>query len=186
MKTQRLTNDLKDKIVDAASRKAFGDRKQQITQRLQALAVRVYNMHYPAELQELMHALQDKTGGRAFEVSTSFCNQYFAGRRGTMQFPEAKLFLADRRDPKFEHLDAAHPLTLEFYAIYDVSEALKEETKQLRREVRGVLNSVTTVKKLLEVWPAVAELLPDPAKPEAALPAIQLDKINAAIFHTEG
>lgn len=181
----RLTNALKDQIVDAAAKKAFGERERLLKERKNQLAMSVYALHYPLPLQEIMTTMQTKMGNRPFSMSDSFYGQSFGGRRQYLHLPQEKPFFAERLDPKYEYLDVDHPLTLEFNAISNADDDLKAEDKKLRSEVRAILNSVTTVKRLLDVWPEVKDLLPNLEKPEVYLPAVQIDKINATIFKTK-
>lgn len=61
-------------------------------------------------------------------------------------------------------------------------EELAERERALRVKVRAVVESVTTVARLVEVWPEVAELLPEVhAGPKGNLPATLIADLNAEI-----
>ena len=78
-------------------------------------------------------------------------------------------------------LAADHPLSVEFSQLEDERETLAKKRDDLRTEVRAAVNSCTTVAKLLRIWPEAKELLPAYATQTTNLPAVQVDKLNAAI-----
>lgn len=78
-------------------------------------------------------------------------------------------------------LDAEHPLSVEFFALEARKTDLNKKRADLRTDVRAALNSVTTVARLLKVWPEVKELLPTSAAPTTNLPAVKVEHLNAAI-----
>jgi hypothetical protein len=77
---------------------------------------------------------------------------------------------------------ADNPLSDMFDNIHNEKEKRKEIKETVRVNVWAVLNSVTTVKKLLEVWPESAELIPSGIeKPVINLPTIQIADLNNMI-----
>lgn len=74
-----------------------------------------------------------------------------------------------------------HPLSVEFYELEDAARAIEKKRDDLKIEVRAAVDSVTTVGKLLSVWPEAKELLPTYAAQPKNLPAVRVDKLNAAI-----
>ena len=78
-------------------------------------------------------------------------------------------------------LPADHALTIEFEALEALRKQLEDERGTLRQNVRAAVNAVTTVAKLLAVWPEAAELLPTSAAPKPQLPAVNVQVLNAAI-----
>lgn len=91
--------------------------------------------------------------------------------------------LEERRICPSEVVFAAdHPLVLQFGQLENRKADLKSKRGTLKQQVQAVLASVTTVKKLLEVWPEAKELLPqnvEEAKPQ--LPALPIADVNALI-----
>ena len=64
----------------------------------------------------------------------------------------------------------------------DKEEAFNKELAELYENVYASISSITTVKKLLEQWPEVIELLPSELKqPKIQLPALQANKLNKLI-----
>ena len=79
------------------------------------------------------------------------------------------------------NLASNHPLTVEFERLEHLEKELVDGEINLRAEVRAVLDSVTTVSKLLKVWPEAKELLPAGEQKEVKLPSVQLVKLNETI-----
>ena len=86
-----------------------------------------------------------------------------------------------QRPAKNVSLAAEHPLSVAFFALENRKKDLDKKRGDLLSEVRAALNSVTTVARLLKVWPEAKELLPTSAAPAPQLPAIRVEHLNAAI-----
>lgn len=79
-------------------------------------------------------------------------------------------------------LAADHPLADEFYALEKRREELENRAKVIKAQVWAVVDSVTTIKKLLEVWPEARELLPPDEQPVITnVPAVLITSLNSAI-----
>lgn len=55
---------------------------------------------------------------------------------------------------------ADHPFSLEFDEIEKEAKAIDDIYTQTKLEVEAVVNSVTTINKLVQIWSEVVELLP--------------------------
>lgn len=79
-------------------------------------------------------------------------------------------------------LPADNPLVQKFLDAEAKVKELDSSIKTIRENVRAVVYSVTTVKRLIEVWPESAELIPKEVEVvRAGLPAINFESLNAAI-----
>lgn len=64
-------------------------------------------------------------------------------------------------------------------ALSQRREKLREDRATLRHRAEAVINSVTTVKRLLEVWPELDDFLPEEnAGPAGDVPAIMVSDLN--------
>lgn len=84
--------------------------------------------------------------------------------------------------PKQAQYDAEHQFTTQYRLLEKRKRAVEERREEVREEVWATLRRFTTVAKLLKVWPAAAELLPDEdgeAKPQ--LPAVRTGDLNSLI-----
>lgn len=89
----------------------------------------------------------------------------------------------DGRRPAREGLmlPADHPLTVEFEALETIEADLNDRREKLKYDVRAMVNSVTTVARLLAVWPEAKELIPTYAVQPKNLPAVNVEQLNSAI-----
>lgn len=77
---------------------------------------------------------------------------------------------------------AEHEITKRFDEICALQQKLEAKKKDIESNVWAALNSVTTVKRLIEVWPESKELLQKEAdKASAALPALRVEDLNKMI-----
>ena len=81
--------------------------------------------------------------------------------------------------PVFE---ADHAITIRFHELENAARDLDDRTDALKTQVRAVVNSVSTVKQLLNVWPEAKELLPATVEEsKSKLPAVQVETLNTLI-----
>ncbi|AUW07804.1 hypothetical protein MC52_025005 [Klebsiella michiganensis] len=77
---------------------------------------------------------------------------------------------------------AEHEITKRFDSIIDEEQKLNSRKKEIEATVWAALKSVTTLSRLVEVWPESKELIPenvDSAK--VALPALKIEDLNRLI-----
>lgn len=97
-------------------------------------------------------------------------------RVGLHEFPEVRYV---SHEPT---VASDHPLAVEFHAMEDAHQEVCEREKVLTAQVMSVLNSATTIKKLVEIWPEARELLPPNEQPIISnVPAVLISSLNAAI-----
>lgn len=77
---------------------------------------------------------------------------------------------------------ANHPQVEAYFKVREEVDELEASRSKIRQEVQAMVYSVNTTKRLVEVWPESAELIP-PANQVAkvGLPAINVASLNAAI-----
>jgi hypothetical protein len=77
---------------------------------------------------------------------------------------------------------AEHALVKEFYDMGSKQDDIDKQTETLRLQVRAAISKVTTVDKLIKLWPEASELLPtDMASVVTNLPALAVADLNALI-----
>ena len=77
---------------------------------------------------------------------------------------------------------ADNPLVQKFLDAEKVVEELDSSAKSIKANVKAVVYSVNSTKRLVEVWPEAAELIPsDIEVVRAAVPAIDFNNLNASI-----
>ena len=105
-------------------------------------------------------------------VPTSVLLQTF-NRRGGISVNYATGGSRQTRFLKFKQLEIcdSYSFTLDSYPAvteavndyFETEKRLNDEISKLKSEVLGIVNSVSTVKRLLEVWPECEALIPEPA-----------------------
>lgn len=79
-------------------------------------------------------------------------------------------------------LRADNPLVAEFHEVHNQQEEYENKVVTLRNSVNGVIANITTVKKLLDVWPEAKEILPpEIEKQTVQLPMVQTADLNKLI-----
>ena len=77
---------------------------------------------------------------------------------------------------------ATDHLSIEFTELEAKGKSINKKKDDLKTTVTSILNSVSTTKRLIEVWPEAKELLPDSVEKEiTGLPALQIADVNKLI-----
>lgn len=172
----RLTKSLKDEIVSRVIKDVTGVRAEILKAGLKEAADQAYyEIYTPDEVSYMKSGPKD-----AFYQEESLWLG-FDGRHRRLDMSKVRPVFADRagRYHVFQ-LDEGSPVRAVLDGLRKEEAALEEDRSALRREVRSVLNSVTTVKRLLDVWPEAEKYLPD--RPETPnLPAVVVADLNKKI-----
>ena len=78
-------------------------------------------------------------------------------------------------------IESDNPLHAEFDAIQLEQNTVLSLRAHVKAEVSAMVNSVTTVKKLIEVWPESKELIPEFEREQSASLVVSVDNLNAMI-----
>lgn len=193
----RLSKQLKQAIFDAAVVKA-GIPAKQAAIRLRyadwAEAVRV--RYVTPEVESLISAAEVASDAvPSWCKSRSFCKTENAGimyanvggQRRSIRFNgllqrEGEDVYRVAPDNYHVELTADDPLTEQLYAIDHDADKLKAEIEQLSVSLWAVLNSVSTDKRLVEVWPEAIAFIPAAEKASTSnLPALPIADLNKLI-----
>lgn len=180
MASTRLTTTLRGEILAAAMKGAYDNVKAQIDDKMIEFSERVYRSLVTEEQERAMGRLPHGF----FNLSdTKSARIYPSDGTSSRRYTGLK-FKKERRLPAFcsgyndvtINDDAIHAAYLAIEKEYD---ALKEKREELRVQIAGVLESVNTVQKLLEVWPEAEPFIPEYVfVKKAALPALVTDALN--------
>jgi hypothetical protein len=87
-----------------------------------------------------------------------------------------------KNTPSSHTLLADNPLVAEFHEIHNKQAEYDDKLSILTNSVQAAVQKVTTVKKLLEVWPEAKELIPEEVEKQVKqLPAIKTEDLNKMI-----
>ena len=198
MSTIRITSALRDGIVENAIVQRFAADKLQIAEQeehVRALTAERDRNGYEAAFSEVDRKRLSAAPGGWFpentkvKVAVEETNEVIE-----ISFAEAQRVPYEVHDKRHgTHIAsiikpdhpymAARKTVRDAKAILDaMRKDLQEQERALRAKVRAVVESVTTVARLVEVWPEVTELLPEiHAGPKGTLPATLISDLNAEI-----
>nr|DAX06415.1 MAG TPA: Nucleotide modification associated domain 5 [Caudoviricetes sp.] len=201
----RLTNDARDKIIAAAMDKsgfpkrleearnnvekikmeclisAFGGLKpyRRLVERFNTIVEKAKALHAEGIL---VKSPRDYSTWNADKINIAGMNVSYP-RQSVLSNPEFEgLKFIRLNDGAKPTITADNPLVQKFLDAEKVVEELDSSLRSIQANVKAVVYSVNTTKRLVEVWPEAAELIPsDIEVVRAALPAIDFANLNASI-----
>lgn len=201
----RLTNDARDKIIAAAMEKSgFPKRLEEARANVEKIKMECLIAAFGGlkpyrrlvdrfnTIEEKIKALKDEgiLAKSSRDYSTWNADKMnLAGM--TVSYPKHSVLSL----PEFEGLRfirksnndkptllADNPLVQKFLDAEKVVEELDSSAKGIKANVKAVVYSVNSTKRLVEVWPEAAELIPSEIEVvRAAVPAINFESLNASI-----
>lgn len=194
MKLSKIT---KEAILNAALKKAgIPEKKAAIRARAAELAEKIRIVFFtPAEEQlilkarELLNPVSEKHPNYSVNDSAyTYMIVHVAGQKrvfyfnGNIDSDDSASSVYKRRPYNNPVLHADDPLTEQLYSIDNDAKQLKSEIEQLTASLWAVLNSVTTDKRLIEVWPEAVAFIPAAEKANTPqLPALPIAELNKLI-----
>lgn len=183
MASVKLNNTLRDEIVNNATADAFAAEGKQLQDDILLFSNKVYGQHItPESVEKLAKKLPDGYGLYISFIGVRFLqtNETYAPVKSMgLTFDQPRLVQESMRYGGFGIVDA--DLFNEAIEFDKRKAAIAEAVDDLRTQVRGVVNSVTTVEKLLLAWPESKQFIPSYAFNSAAktnLPAIVIEGLN--------
>lgn len=200
----RLTKDIKTAILNAALKKAgILDKEIAIRDRYAGWAETVRVKFVTDEQLKLIEQailaaslVRDELTDYSFHPrkSNAIENANVGGQRRTVYFcgainredrKSADRKSADRKiTPYGGHINLSpdDPLTEQLYSIDHDSAALKSEREHLKLSILAVLDSVTTDKRLIQIWPESIAFIPAAERAATTnLPALPVANLNKMI-----
>ena len=188
----RINATIRDTVVKGLLNHRFSvaeglleERREQLKQRLQNLKEIAYKAVYGTQAEKMLAVpkgwMEERDSVRVEIEGRTRIEVYFAKN---MPIPQedlnyskaAAIFKAD-----CEYLVEFDSIQEADMALRDDQRELDKEISQLKNRALAIINSVTTVKRLLEVWPEVAEFLPEEnAGPVGGVPAVLIEDLNNA------
>lgn len=156
MAQQRLTEAVRAAILKNLIDTTFQPRETELKKTRAALGDACYHLTYPHHIQSAMYSLPN---GFLPENETLFIQFGTAmDRLGFSEDETESRRIADRHDGQRAvalQLAEDHPLSVRYFELKAAEEKLKADKSSARSSARGVLKSVRSYEKLVELWPAV-------------------------------
>nr|ELR5030167.1 hypothetical protein [Providencia rettgeri] len=196
----RLTNNLKEVITQNALEKSGVIQQQKeldleynklaLDVRIEALGgkektTELDNLHQTTL--KMVSDLSDGIGKRVDLDYAEYTRLYaaFGGMSTYLNYgvnkDDMKISMLTPSDTKCR-FSADHQLSVRFSELENKKRNLKQKMHEIKANVKSALDSATTVKRLLTIWPEAKELLPkDVEKASVQLPALKVEKLNEII-----
>lgn len=191
----RLTNEIRDKIISNAITKAIGERETVQLKSFEdkfsdelvktALGDRLGNLtKIEKEIKKLIDKIPEEFRnweGEHHVIKYNVVRLNIAGQAVDWAFDEPRIFPRNTWRDRYV-IPQGHELVKMMDDYRAEQKAISDIKTNVRENVRALVYSVTTVKKLLEVWPESLELIPSNIeKPIVQLPSIKIEQLNALI-----
>lgn len=195
----RLSNNIKEALLRQLLPRAFKARGEELVKRSADYADRLYRDALAAEL-TLISSLPEgwlltdddiKVQLGAGVVQVKFRGDLDGQNMGERRWGGFDLLeVPNRRFPSNKKAAVVkvypgdHPLVQEYRDLSAQWEGLNEEIGRARRAARNAMDSVSTVKKLIDVWPEVEEFAKhylEDGDRKAVLPAIPREHLNKVL-----
>lgn len=174
----RLTNHIRETILDDVINHAFGKRRQEQVTAIEQFALKLYNLHYPADIQKKMSSFPSGAFHRSSQYRVKLQRATESGPRMMylyLNLPEPKMFFASQQNPDILLGD---PLNAEYWSIDNKGDELAKEIGAAQDQAKATVYSVSSTNKLMDIWPAIAEFIPQGELPKnlPMLPPKDLNK----------
>lgn len=172
----KLTSAQRAKILKAVLADTFKGRMEAIHAKENEIALAVYHDVFSADEIAMLNAAPEgwfDTSALLRVVSGGVVKDL--GVRLPVRMPFKK------RISVLKVYEATSPMAERITALSNAAADIREERSQLSASIEALLGSVSTVKKLLEIWPAVTTHAPWLLEEKKALPAIPVASVLLAI-----
>lgn len=188
--SRKLTVSIKDNITRDLLVHRFRKEANDLFNANAELALCVYNDVYSEKDRKLMASLDDKWLPKSSDISVRFNDDSYVSLDFNGRVFGCLIGIADsvevvRRPVPYAHnrgcakvYEAGHALQKRREKLQNRKVDLIERIKDAENQIRASLNSVTTIKRLIESWPEVAPFATKYDKDSAKLPAIPAEKMN--------
>jgi hypothetical protein len=183
----RLSNHARDCIIGSAMKGAFDAEEKANLKKLSVLAMKCYRKQTTAAQEKVARQTSTEWLMLTNSLTLRFYRVKEDGLRGSYIEQEAGIQVDSpvpfRGEETRGHVNVVdNALYQQFEAIDAVRDAISEKRDQLRDQIRQLVYSTGSVKKLIEMWPEVEAFLPaDLTAPKSYLPATLSSDINATL-----
>lgn len=180
MSTVRLTKYIRETVLARLLKHAFEAREKALEKDKHTFARQVYDAIYPAAIQKAMKALP-----KGYLPTASYLMVSFDGKYTHVYFGESRLVAECHQYGQYgaaKVFGPKDPLTVRYHELEKIEDALTAEKSKAKSSAEAALNSCTTVKKLIEVWPEVEPFVKDFATTsQSRALAIPIKELNKSL-----
>lgn len=176
-KTVRLTTGIRESVLRQLLKHRFEKEEQELKATQEQLALDAHDLLFPDALRKQLEALPEGFVPTAAYVRVKLGDTHYYRH---LEFPNdirKRVRSADHN--KVFLLEPGHPIYARLFELEAKESALKEAKGLARHQAKAVLYSVTTVAKLVSVWPEVTPFVQKFIDaPEPTLPALPIPSLN--------
>jgi hypothetical protein len=168
----RLTNDMRNTIIDRVLEHRFGKAKAELEARKKALAVEAYDTLFPKELQ-----------AKLAEIPKDWLNygSYFRlNVAGQSHDFETDKPLWNNNYKRFT-IPREAPVCQKILTWAEDSVVWEQKRREAKEMAQAALARANTLPKLVAAWPEVEPFIYGLSATKANLPAVQTEKLNATL-----
>lgn len=201
MASTRLTTHIRDSLMNSLLKRAFKKRGEDLVKRCAGYADRLYRDAMSKDLVQI-NALPDgwlqSASAIKVQLGAEIKQVHFTGTLSNWGLPDIfrNAGIVESTDQKRRRFPAKlggavvkqypgdHELVEEFQKLDNEWNELKGEMERAKKVAMVAMNSVSTVKKLIDVWPEVEEFAKhylEDGERKAILPAIPRDQLNTLL-----
>lgn len=197
MASIRLSVGMKEQIERRLIHYRFSEEAQQLVADYAQLASDVYDDVYPEITQKKMEGLPKgwlpttgEIGAQFGETGSSYTNLSFGGKcygeisyaggRGEVERGQSRRVPYSDKSGCSKQYPSTHPLSERYEELEARYKALEERIRAGRKAARAAMDQVTTLARLIEVWPEIAPFTEGFEK-RNTLPAISRPDLNGLL-----
>lgn len=196
MTSTRLTTDIRNRLTNDILRHRFAADVDALIVAQGEFALKVYNDIFSANKQEAMNSLPEGWLPESHDIGAQFgysdgggrfarlwFSGYLTGILGRLQTRQddgriTKRVLASKSHGAAKVYDPSHPLAIEFGRLRNRTKDLKSAATEAEQSVTVALNKVTTISRLIEIWPEVETFARKYEVGAPSLPALPTNTLN--------
>ena len=166
----KLTIEMRRTIRERALKHAFGKRESDLIDARLVIGDAIYD-----------HLVDDATRKALAKVPSDFIHKStsnyvrIAGHDCQVPFPTPRPV---KRGAFLGVIDGSHDLAQDWNSVESDLKAVREERRLATAKIAGVLDSVTTLKRLRDVWPECEPFLHGLERTAPSLPAVPVGDLN--------
>lgn len=172
----KLTNQLRSDLADTLLKRRFDEAHSALAKREKALGIRIYEDVFDAKTRAAMKRLPAGWLPTINHAKVKF----EAGGYSAVHMGEDRPVPHVKYHTTLKVYGARDPISEAYQEWESDTKSLRESRSRLEVEIRGALDSVTTIKRLLELWPELEPFVPKDGV-KTLLPAINVSTLNAAL-----
>ena len=174
----RLTKTMRHQIISNLIKHGFKERREVLENAERIFADTVYNDLYSDDVKAKMEAMP-----KGFLPSKNYLYCTFGDQFGKVSFGKERIIAYKHHCGNAAKVYESNSLIAQrFFRLSDHWDTLIKEEAQAESTTQGILESVSTVEKLLEAWPECRPFVEGIAPvPKPLPPALPIPEINAML-----